>query len=326
MLYAILAIIIGIGALIKSADLFVEGASGTAKYFGMSEFLIGMLILGFGTSAPELLVSASASLNGNGALALGNAYGSNIANIALILGVTTIISPVIVQHKIIKGEMLRLFAVTLLSFVLLWNYSISRIDASILLTIFFAVIIYSFKTGQKKPDEKEKTDDKKTIVIWREIIKLLIGLAILVASSKLLVWGAVEIAKILNVSDLVIGLTIVAIGTSLPELASSVTAAIKGNNDMAIGNVVGSNMFNTLAVVGLAGSIKEINAEPAILYRDISVVLILTLLLIIFSYTAKKSDKLQGNGLLCRWEGIVFTGCYVGYTAYLITSVQITGQ
>jgi cation:H+ antiporter len=326
MLYAILAIIIGIGALIKSADLFVEGASGTAKYFGMSEFLIGMLILGFGTSAPELLVSASASLNGNGALALGNAYGSNIANIALILGVTTIISPVIVQHKIIKGEMLRLFAVTLLSFVLLWNYSISRIDASILLTIFFAVIIYSFKTGQKKPDEKEKTDDEKTIVIWREIIKLLIGLAILVASSKLLVWGAVEIAKILNVSDLVIGLTIVAIGTSLPELASSVTAAIKGNNDMAIGNVVGSNMFNTLAVVGLAGSIKEINAEPAILYRDISVVLILTLLLIIFSYTAKKSDKLQGNGLLCRWEGIVFTGCYVGYTAYLITSVQITGQ
>ena len=241
MTLAILAIIFGIFTLVKSADLFVEGASGTAKYFGMSEFLIGMLILGFGTSAPELLVSASASIDGNGALALGNAYGSNIANIALILGVTAIISPVVIQKKIVNRDMPLLLGITVLSACLLWDYSISRIDAWILLAVFLAFTVYSIRTGKSEPDKKADTDlkkdekEKKPIVIWKEIIKLTAGLVILVGSSKLLVWGAVEIAHILKVSDLLIGLTVVAIGTSLPELASSVTASIKGNNDMAIG-------------------------------------------------------------------------------------------
>ncbi len=319
MTLAILAIIFGIFALVKSADLFVEGASGTAKYFGMSEFLIGMLILGFGTSAPELLVSASASIDGNGALALGNAYGSNIANIALILGVTAIISPVVIQRKIVKGDMPRLLGITILSACLLWDYSISRIDAWILLAVFFAFIVYAVKTGKSEPDKKAETDkekEEKPIVIWKEIVKLTAGLLILVGSSKLLVWGAVEIAHILKVSDLLIGLTVVAIGTSLPELASSITASIKGNNDMAIGNVVGSNIFNTLAVVGLAGAIGEVNTEPEILYRDMSMVLFLTLLLIIVSFPFIRKPE----GFINRYEGVVLLCSYIAYTVYLIAT------
>ena len=322
MTLAILAIIFGIFTLVKSADLFVEGASGTAKYFGMSEFLIGMLILGFGTSAPELLVSASASIDGNGALALGNAYGSNIANIALILGVTAIISPVVIQKKIVNRDMPLLLGITVLSACLLWDYSISRIDAWILLAVFLAFTVYSIRTGKSEPDKKADTDlkkdekEKKPVVIWKEIIKLTAGLVILVGSSKLLVWGAVEIAHILKVSDLLIGLTVVAIGTSLPELASSVTASIKGNNDMAIGNVVGSNMFNTLTVVGLAGAIKEINTEPEVLYRDMSMVLFLTLLLIIVSFPFIRKPE----GFINRYEGVVLFCSYMAYTVYLIVT------
>jgi cation:H+ antiporter len=319
MTLAILVIIFGIFALVKSADLFVEGASGTAKYFGMSEFLIGMLILGFGTSAPELLVSASASIDGNGALALGNAYGSNIANIALILGVTAIISPVVIQKKIVNGDMPRLLGITILSVCLLWDYSISRIDAWILLAVFFAFIVYAVKTGKSEPDKKAETarkKEEKPIVIWKEIVKLTAGLLILVCSSKLLVWGAVEIAHILKVSDLLIGLTVVAIGTSLPELASSITASIKGNNDMAIGNVVGSNIFNTLAVVGLAGAIGEVKTEPEILYRDMSMVLFLTLLLIIVSFPFIRKPE----GFINRYEGVVLLCSYIAYTVYLITT------
>ncbi len=333
MLLASLVMIIAIAALVKSADLFVDGASGTAKYLGMSDFLIGMIIVGFGTSAPELLVSANASLGGQGDLSLGNAYGSNIANIALILGLTAVISPVAVQRKIISSEMVRLLLATLVSIYLLWDHQISRYDAAVMLLLFAIFMIMSavksyrdsrkeagapgseaLDTASAESDGAKDEEGSKPQSIGRELIKLFTGLAILVISSKALVWGAVEIATALGISSLIIGLTVVAVGTSLPELASSLAASIKGRNDMVIGNIVGSNMFNTLAVVGLAGAIREFSAGDAILIRDVSVMTTLTVLLILFSLPRKNAPA----GSICRWKGVTLCGIYVLYTAYLI--------
>lgn len=330
MLLAVLAVIAGIVALVKSADVFVEGSSGTAKYFGMSDFLIGMLILGFGTSAPELLVSASASFDGKGDLALGNAFGSNICNIALILGVTALIRPVTVKTAVIRSEMVGLLLVTLTTVYLLWDHIISRADASALLLLFAIFVIVSIRNGRKeskaqKLQNQEPKTETKPVSLGRELLKLFAGLVVLVLSSKLLVWGAVEIATILEVSNLVIGLTIVAVGTSLPELASSIAAAMKGNNAMAIGNVVGSNMFNTLAVTGLAGVIQELKADPEILVRDVGVMTTLTALLILFSAPLSKKARATGNGTVTRIEGAALCAIYIGYTAYLICTAGHSG-
>ncbi|MCI1069267.1 calcium/sodium antiporter, partial [Actinobacillus pleuropneumoniae] len=270
MLYASLAIVIGLILLVWSADKFVEGAASSARHFGMSPLLIGIVIVGFGTSAPEMLVSASSALKGASGIALGNAYGSNITNIALILGVTALIKPIIVASEVIKKELPMLILITLVSAYMLFDAQVTQIEAVILLIIFAVYMGWTIWVAlRSKNDTLAQTEslNEERLPIGKALFWVVIGLLFLMASSQLLVWGAVEIAKYFGVSDLVIGLTIVAVGTSLPELASSIIAARKGESDLALGNIVGSNLFNTLAVVGIAGAIEPMQVEAEVFSR-----------------------------------------------------------
>ncbi len=321
MLLPIVALVVGLILLVWSADKFVDGASETAKYIGISPLVIGMVIVGFGTSAPEMLVSALAAIGGNTGIALGNAYGSNIANIALILGVSAMISPIIVAPNLLKKELPILVAVTFLTIFLLWDGFLSRFDSIILLIVFVGIMGWTIYSGMKnKDDTNTEKDDNcegddcpsiKSSILW-----LIIGLLVLIASSRLLVWGATEIAAIFNVNDMIVGLTVVAIGTSLPELASSIAAARKGEDDIALGNVIGSNLFNTLAVVGIGGSIHPFTIPAETLTRDMPIMLALTLSLFILGYAGKGK-----KGCITRFKGVILFSVYMIYTIWLISLV-----
>ena len=317
---AIAAVIIGLILLVWSADKFVEGAAATARHFGMPALLIGMVIVGFGTSAPEMVVSALASSQGNPGIALGNAYGSNITNIALILGITALISPIAVHSQVLRKELPILTIITFAAAWQLWDGNLSRMDAVVLLLIFAGLMGWTIWQGmQKKTDqfgtEMNEALEQQQMPIKRAVFWLITGLLLLILSSRVLVWGAVEIATSLGVSDLIIGLTIVAVGTSLPELASSVIAARKGEHDIALGNIIGSNLFNTLAVVGIAGSIAPMAVSQELLYRDVMTMIVLTLSLFVFGY------GFRGQGRINRIEGSILLSAYVAYTVYLITTV-----
>ena len=334
MILPIVAVVLGLGVLVWSADKFVDGAVGVAKFCGMSTLLIGMVIVGFGTSAPEMVVSAISAMQDAPELALGNAYGSNIANIALILGVTAIISPVIVVRKALVRDLPVLLAVTAVAVFQAMDGSISRLDGIVVLLVFAGVMTFNIvsELRQKKGVAAEdpvaaESDDGEKLSLGKSILWLVLGLALLVASSRALVWGAVEIARALGVSDLLIGLTIVAVGTSLPELASSIAAARKGESDLAIGNIIGSNLFNTLLVVGIAATIAPMHSFSAsILSRDLPVMAVLTVLLLLFGLPVRKSRVgADGKriGRINRLEGTVFLVAYVGYLGVLIA--QATG-
>ncbi|TNH05495.1 calcium/sodium antiporter [Testudinibacter sp. TR-2022] len=321
MLLACCAIIIGLILLVWSADKFVDGASETAQYFGMPKLLIGMLVIGFGTSAPEIVVSVTSAIQGNPGIALGNAYGSNIANIALILGITALISPVLVAPSILKKELPLLLAVTLVSAGLLFDRDISRFDGIIILLMFAIFMFVSIRDGLKVKSavrEQDADENRGNINIGKAIGLLLFGLIVLVLSSQLLVWGAVTIANHFGVSQLVIGLTIVAVGTSLPELASSIAAARKNQHDLALGNIIGSNLFNTLAVVGLAATIHPLQADHEIITRDMPMMLFLTAILFIFGYRYQNP-----NGYIKRWAGLMLLLCYIAYNSIIF--MQIAG-
>ncbi|HMB39963.1 MAG TPA: calcium/sodium antiporter [Wenzhouxiangellaceae bacterium] len=322
MISASLAVLCGLILLLWSADRFVEGAASVARHFGVPALLIGLVIVGFGTSAPEILVSALASSQGNPGIALGNAYGSNITNIALVLGITALISPIAVQSDILKKELPVLLAVTLIAAWQLLDGDISRIDGLVLLGLFAALMGWSIWQGTRAPEDNMGAEFEQELVQramppLRATIWLVIGLAVLIASSRLLVWGAVEIAQSFGVSDLVIGLTVIAIGTSLPELASSLIAARKGEHDIALGSIVGSNMFNTLAVVGIAATIHPMTVEPAVLSRDLPVMAALTISLFVLGHGWRR-----GQGRINRIEGGLLVTAYIAYTAYLITSLM----
>jgi len=270
----ILAILVGFVLLIWSADRFVDGAAVSAKYAGIPSLLIGMIVVGFGTSAPEMLVSAMAAADGSPELALGNALGSNIVNIGLILGITALIAPIAVHSNIVKKELPLLLVVSVLFALLIFDGGLSRFDAGVLLLGFFSFMGWSIYSGLKSKNDSLATDveqelNVQTMSLKAAIVWLVVGLVVLIISSRLLVWGAVSIAEIMGISDLIIGLTIVALGTSLPELAASIAAARKGEHDIAIGNVIGSNIFNILAVTGIAGMIAPaVNLSPDLLSRD----------------------------------------------------------
>lgn len=335
MILSIVAVVIGLLLLVWSADKFVDGAVGIAKFCGMSTLLIGMVIVGFGTSAPEMVVSALSAIQGNPELALGNAYGSNIANIALILGVTAVIMPVLVKRDALRRDMPVLIAVTVLSVVLLLDGNVSRMDGVILLLVFAGVMAFNIwselratkKAGDASVDaECEAANGETAPSIGKSVFWLVLGLMLLVASSRALVWGACNIARSLGVSDLLIGLTIVAVGTSLPELASSIAAARKGEDDLAFGNIVGSNLFNTLAVVGIAATISPMHAFDAnVLARDLPVMAVLTVLLLLFGLPTRIS-KIGPDGKrigrINRIEGSVFLVAYIGYLAFLIVQAM----
>jgi len=318
---AIGAILAGLILLVWSADKFVEGAAAVAKHLGMPALLIGMVIIGFGTSAPELAVSAMAAADGNPGLALGNGYGSNITNIALIVGLTAVIAPIAVHSQVLRKELPLLVVLTLIAGAQLLDGELSRLDGWVLLGVFAAVMGWSIFQGMRgKSDvlageaEAQIAGDlmaMKTAIMW-----LVIGLVLLVVSSRLLVWGAVTIAQSLGVSDLVIGLTIVAIGTSLPELASALAAVRKNEHDLILGNILGSGIFNTLAVVGLAAVIEPMAVAPEVLYRDWTLMLALTVGLLLMGFGMTGWRK-----VISRFDGSILLLVYVAYTGYLLSTV-----
>ncbi|WP_172962238.1 calcium/sodium antiporter [Hydrocarboniclastica marina] len=321
MAIAWVAVIVGLIVLIWSADRFVDGASGTARYAGMPPLLIGMIIVGFGTSAPEMVISAFAASEGNPGIALGNAYGSNISNIALILGFTAVLSPIFMRNSAIRRELPLLTLATLVAGWQLWDGELSRMDGIVLLLLFFVIMGYAvFKAmrGEAEPLGGEPDSEvlQHSMSLGRSLFWLVLGLVLLIISSRALVWGAVEVARALGVTDLVIGLTVVAIGTSLPELASSLAAVRKGEHDLAFGNILGSNIFNTLAVVGIAATIQPMSVEPVVLWRDWSIMIALTLGLFIMAW----GFRILGPGRITRPEGGLMLVLYAGYLYWVVTS------
>ncbi|WP_084106126.1 calcium/sodium antiporter [Demequina sp. NBRC 110056] len=317
MLVPILATLGGLAALAWSADKFVAGASAVARYLGMAPLLIGMIVIGFGTSAPELVVSTFAAAGGDPEIALGNAFGSNIANIGLILGITAIVLPIIVKRGILRKELPLLLVVTAVAWLVMSDGELSRGDAGVLVLLLVVLLTWQILSArQHQGDALEKDVEeaaasramsRKAAWVW-----LLVGLVLLVVSSRILVWGAVEIAESLGWSDLVIGLTVVAIGTSAPELASALAAARHGQNDLALGNVIGSNLFNTLGVVGLAGLIAPATVSPELLNRDLPMVAFMTVLVLIFGFRWKRDGRIN------RLEGGVLLALWLAYTAFLV--------
>ena len=318
MIFYLASIVFGFALLVWSADRFVDGAASTAKHLGMPSLLIGILIVGFGTSAPEMVVSAIAAYEGNPGLALGNAIGSNIVNIALILGITAIVAPIAVNSKIVKKEIPLLLLIVLFTGYLLLDNTLTLFEGVILLAGFFALVLWSvfaaFRSrGDSFEDQMDIELNEDIMSLKVGIMWLVFGLILLIASSRLLVWGAVGVANSFGVSDLIIGLTIVALGASLPELAASVMAARKGEHDIAIGNVVGSNMFNLLAVIGIAVIIAPMNSIPLeVLQRDWTIMLLLTIALFVMAYGFKGR-----NGRINRVEGTILILCYAAYNTYL---------
>jgi cation:H+ antiporter len=320
----LLALVVGLIALVKSADKFVDSASLVAKKLGMSPLLIGMIIVGFGTSAPEFVVSALASLEGNSGIALGNAYGSNITNIALILGATALFKPITVHSQVIKKELPLLALITVVSIFLIYDLDLSRLDAFIMLGIFAAIMFWTFLQNKNNANdsfaqEMESELEDVPTSMGRIYFILVASLVALVISSRALVFGAVGIAELFGVPDMIIGLTIVAIGTSLPEFASSIIAAKKGESDIAIGNVIGSNILNTLVVVGISGTIDPTKLATDFFYRDAMVVLGLTLSLFLLGYGFKK------DGVITRTKGALLLISYFAYIGYLISTIQQAG-
>tara|TARA_R110002124_G_scaffold65843_9_gene179957 strand:- start:915 stop:1889 length:975 start_codon:yes stop_codon:yes gene_type:complete len=318
---ALAAVVAGLALLVWSADRFVDGASATANHAGMPPLLIGMLIIGFGTSAPEMVVSALAAGQGNPGLALGNAFGSNITNIALIIGLVAVISPIKVHSQVVRKELPILLGITLLVGYQLIDGFLSRTDAWILLGAFFLIMGWSIFQGLRGRGDSLSQDFEEEIAthampLGKAIFWLLLGLVLLIVSSRILVWGAVYIAESMGVSDLIIGLTVVAIGTSLPELASSLAAIRRNEHDLALGNVIGSGLFNTLAVVGIAAGISPLAVDPLVLQRDWVVMFALTLLLLIMGFGSRGK-----GGEVTRVNGVLLLLAYIGYTGYLVSTI-----
>jgi len=331
----------GLAALAWSSDVFVDGSAALAKALGISPFIIGMVIIGFGTSAPELCVSTMSGLSGHSNLSLGNAYGSCIFNVAVILGVAVMIFPLVVKPSVtfIAGPGLAL--ISLFSLLILKDGVCSRTEAFILLGAFLVILPlycwYDQKTKDGADAEGVKESQDPFNAKWRQdprykrivrnrmfvaLVKVLVGLGILIGSSHFLVWGSVDFAKFVGVSDLVIGLTIVAAGTSLPELASAVASARRGEHEFVLGNIVGSNLFNTLAVVGLAASISPLqpgaDGSPAfshyILTRDLPLMTALSLSIMFFGINWKHP---KWPGAIQRKEALVWLLTFAAYTVLM---------
>ena len=319
MLAFLAAVIGGFIVLVWGADRFVIGAASVARHLGVSALLIGLTIVGFGTSAPEMLVSGMAAWQGNPGLGIGNAIGSNIANIGLVLGATAVIAPLVVSSQTLRREYPVALLVAVSVGFLLWDGALSRIDGALLLGGVVLVLVWLVIIGRGDHAEDPLEDDYNeeigldlsTQASW---FWLVAGLVLLLASSKILVWGASGIATALGVSDLIIGLTIVAIGTSLPELAAGIASARKGEHDIAVGNVIGSNMFNLLAVLGLPALIAPGRFDPEVLTRDYPVMVVLTLVLLVMAYGHK------GAGRINRVEGVILLAAFAVYQVFLYHS------
>ncbi|KXJ42434.1 MAG: calcium:proton antiporter [Cycloclasticus sp. Phe_18] len=308
------ALLAGFFFLIFSADFFVKGTSAIARNLGVSPLIIGLTIVGLGTSAPEILVAGMASIQGNNGLATGNAIGSNIANIGLVLGSTALFAPILIKSSLLKRELPLLLTISIISYLLVIDGDLSRLDGLILIAGLVAFLYWLFRSAQQNKRQNadalatEFEDEIPTDLSNRSaFLYAITGLTGLIVSSKLLVWAAVNIAIAFGVSDLVIGLTIIAIGTSLPELAASIMSVVKKEPDLAVGNIIGSNAFNLLAVLCLPGLIRPGLVETQLISRDFPIMLGLTLLLLLFSYSANGEPKIN------RLKGATFMIFFVGY-------------
>lgn len=321
MTQAILALIFGIIILAISADRFVAGAAVSAKLLGIPPLLVGMLVIGFGSSAPEFVVSVIAASEGNAGLALGNVLGSNISNIALILGITALIKPITVKSSVLRKELPILIFITMITTVLLTvDRTLGRADGWILIGIFLCVMGWTIWVGLRT-DKDELGEEmahalENRLSLPRATLYMVGGLIFLVLSSRLLVWGGVTIAEALGISDVMIGLTVVAIGTSLPELAAAIAAVRHNEHDLALGNVIGSNIFNTTIVIGAAGAIVSTPIDPAMISRDIPIMIGFTFMLFLTCYSLGSQTPRINRG-----EALVLLSCYFCYNALLISQM-----
>lgn len=316
MLEAIVLLCIGLVLLVWSADRLVFGAAALAKNFGVTPLVIGMTILAMGSSAPEMMVSATAALDGKTDTAIGNVIGSNIANIALILGITALIKPLTISSTIIRRELPLMMGVTLIAGLLMWNNYLGFMEGVLLIVLFIIFLLAMIRisrqakaVGDPLVDEQESEIPEgvsnKAALIWT-----VIGLVILPYAASILVDSAVDIAKFFGMSDLVIGLTIIAVGTSLPELAASVASLFKGEDDMAVGNIIGSNVFNILAVMGIPALINPSAVSPEIMERDYPVMLGVSILLVIMALGKRRRIN--------RVEGLILLATFIAYQGYLL--------
>ena len=311
-----IGLILGFSLLVWSADKFLSGAANTARNLGVSEMIIGLTVVSIGTSSPEIVVALTAALEGNPLLAVGNAIGSNIANIGLVLGITALVAPLLFSKQVLQVELPCLLGVTLLALILVFDLALGMLDGILLLGALLLLCLLVYKRSSRHPEMADsirgELGELPAMSTSKGLLWLLAGLVLLVISSELLVWSATEIAQRLGVSSMIIGLTIVAVGTSLPELAATVGSAIKGHADIAIGNVVGSNILNILAVLSLPGLITVTQLESAALWRDCGTMLAMTLLLALFAY------GINSRTVITRFEGSVLFLAWIGYNALLI--------
>ena len=315
-IYYIIALILGFIVLLWGADRFVEGAANIARNFGVSPLIIGLTIVGLGTSAPEILVSAQAAFDNSPALGIGNAIGSNIANIGMVLGITLLVTPLTVNSDTFKREFPILAMVTVLALILLWDQHLGYSDGIVLLAGFvitlFSMASLAIKSSKSSSSENKFDSEHSQPIMATKIaiLNFIVGLFALLIGSKALVWGATGIAVILGVSELIIGLTIVAIGTSLPELAASVVSALKNQHDIAIGNILGSNVFNILAVLAMPALIMPSATDNALLQRDFAVMALLFIMLFVFARFGKA-------GRIGRSAGTLMLLVYITYNSLL---------
>ncbi len=316
----VLAVAGGAGLLALSADRFVIGAAAVACNLRVPPLIIGLTIVGLGTSSPEILVSAMAAWQGNTGLAVGNAIGSNIINIALVLGLTALIIPLNVHSSIPRLELPVLIGIMLIAWLLLADGKLGRLDGILLVAGVVPMLVWMTRLGMKSRESRDAMDKefgeeiRTGMTMPLALFWLLFGFLSLLLSSRLLVWGAASIAQHLGISELVIGIVVVALGTSLPELAASVASAIKQEHDIAIGNVIGSNIFNLLAVLGLPGAIHPGAIDTHVIYRDFPVMFLMTLTLFAMAY------GIRGPGQITRFEGAMLLAAYIGYQTLLYFS------
>lgn len=313
MLLNILFIVIGVAVVLWGADRLTDGAVGLATKMNIPQIVIGLTVVAMGTSMPEFFVSLVSAINGTPDLAVGNVVGSNIFNATLIVGTAAVVAPMVISKSTVKKDIP--FAVLASALLFLFGYDsfISRIDAAILTVVFIVFMIYTVRTGKKgaaeTPEQSSNEEEKKPMPVWKAVLFVILGLACLIFGSNLFVNSATEVATELGVSQAIIGLTIVAGGTSLPELATSVVAARKGNSAIAMGNVIGSNVMNILMIVGITGIICPMQVSGITLI-DFSVLLGSIALLLFFSFTKYKVE---------RWEGAVLLAIFAGYMTWLIS-------
>lgn len=317
--YAFVAILIGFVGLVWSADRFVDASASIARAAGLSPLIIGLTIVSFGTSAPEILVSISAALEGAGELAIGNALGSNLANVGLVLGATAVIAVLPIQKHILFHEMPILVGVTALGGFVLWDAQVSRLEAFLLFGSIAPVMAYLViaKKRDLTPAEQASEEEIPRMSVKAAWLWFIGGLVLLIISSRILVWGATDTAAYFGVSPLIIGLTVVAIGTSLPELAASIASALRGHHDIALGNVIGSNIFNLLAVMSVPAFISPLAMEPAVFARDYIAMAGITAFLVcwIGGEYWRRGDKTKAG--LGRVMGICLLGAYGAYYYWL---------